>query len=91
MSVARGGSFFFFNEGFFFFSWLTCGIKGKNSNEGISRRPSRSWKGARFWAVIWVRGKTLFCDKKYVSSGSPRIRQQDVIGYVRSTGEDTYL
>ena len=23
-----------------FFSWLTCGIKGKNSNEGISRRPS---------------------------------------------------
>ena len=23
-----------------FFSWLTCGIKGKKSNEGISRRPS---------------------------------------------------
>ena len=43
--------FFFFIRVFFFF-WFTCGIKGKNNNEGISRRPSRSWKGARFWAVI---------------------------------------
>ena len=30
----------FFMRVFFFFFLLTCGIKGKNSSEGISRRPS---------------------------------------------------
>lgn len=77
----------FFMRVFFFFC-LHVGLRARTAVREY--QGDQAWKGARFWAAIWVRGKTLFCDK-YVSSGSPRIRQQDVIGYVRFTGENTYL